>query len=173
MSSIFDYNDPLSYNKVDSQNGFKIEDFEDLEKELKGTPENELIYATNDSEMIDGDTGFDYIDGRGGGDLISGGEDIDLILGGSGNDFINEELGSDQPSGGADRDNLVFEFFDDGVDTINDFKVGEDTIQISGVSSDADVDYNQDTASLSVNGEEIAPLAPELKDWNDDSYEVF
>ncbi len=67
----------------------------------------------------------------------------------------------------------MFEFFDDGVDTVTDFKVGEDTIQIQGVGSNANVDYNRDTGSLSVNGEEIANLDVGLDGWGDDSYEVF
>ncbi len=189
MSSIVDYNDPLSSN-VNPQNGFKIEDFEGL-KEFPGTSGNDLLYATDDSELINGDAGFDYIDGRGGNDLISGGDETDFILGGDGNDvisgdngddlinggdgndLINGGAGSDQLSGGEGHDTFVFEFFDDGVDTVTDFKVGEDTIQIKGVGSDANVDYNQDTGSLSVNGEEIAKLDVGLDGWSDDSYEVF
>ncbi|ELS04118.1 putative calcium-binding protein [Xenococcus sp. PCC 7305] len=189
MSSIVDYNDPLLSN-INSQNGFKIEDFEGL-KELKGTSGNDLIYATNDNELINGGDGFDYIDGQGGNDVISGGDEMDFILGGDGNDLISggngDDMidggaghdivyggsGSDQLSGGAGDDVFVFEFFDDGVDTISDFKVGEDTIKIHGAGSDANVDYNQDTGSLSVNGEEIAKLDAGLDGWNDDSYEVF
>ncbi len=189
MSSIVDYNNPL-LSETNSQNGFQIEDFEGL-KEFTETSGNDLLYQTNDSEFIDGDAGFDYIDGQGGNDLISGGDEIDfimggdgsdvisgdhgddLILGGDGDDAISGGAGSDQLSGGAGSDTFVFEFFDDGVDTVTDFQVGEDTIQIKGVGSDANVNYDRDTGSLSANGEEIAKLDAGLDGWSDDSYEVF
>ena len=189
MSSIVDYNNPLLSN-ISSQNGFKIEDFEGL-KEFNGTSGNDLLYGTDENELINGGAGFDYIDGQGGDDVISGGDEMDFILGGAGNDLISGDngndminggdghdiiaggAGSDQLAGGAGNDVFVFEFFDDGVDTVTDFKVDEDTIKINGVGAGANVDYNQDTGSLSVNGEEIAKLDAGLDGWNDDSYEVF
>lgn len=171
MSSCVNFNNHLSFD-MDSYNGFKIEDFESPEPDLKASFENRL-YGTDDSETLNGGQGFDYIDGRGGDDLIIGSNEADFILGGDGNDVISGGNGDDIISGGAGNDTFVIEFFDKGVDKITDFTVGEDTIEIRGFGSDVNVDYNQDTGSLSVDGEEIARLDVGLDNFNDDSYEVF
>ena len=189
MSSIANSIEFMS-SEPNYDDGFQLADFEGLE-ELFRNEGNEPIYGSNNSDTLPGAAGFDYIDGQGGDDLISGGDDLDFILGGTGddiisgdngddlidggagNDLINGGSGNDMIRGGAGNDTFVFEFFDDGVDTVTDFTVGEDTIQIKGVGSDATVDYDQDTGSLSVNGEEIAKLDVGLDDWSDDSYEVF
>ncbi len=172
MSSYVNYNNPL-LSDLNPHDGFKVEGLENHEPELSLTSESKLLSPKNSSESIDGLGGNILLSGGDDAEVLVGGDGNDVIDGGAGDDLINGGAGNDQLTGGAGKDTFVFEFFDPGVDTITDFKVGEDTIEIRGFGSDANVDYNQDTGSLSVNGEEIAKLDVGLDNFNDDNYEVF
>lgn len=99
--------------------------------------------------IIDGNVGNNTIDGKGGNDVIygfggndkligglgdnnlNGGEGFDTLIGGNGNDFLTGESGADTLTGSKGSD--VFYFFapNEGVDTIKDFSVKDDTIYVS------------------------------------------
>lgn len=64
----------------------------------------------------------DYIDGEAGDDTLSGGDGDDSLEGDGGNDIL---------TGGAGVDLFVYNGTADGVDTITDFEVGVDKIQVS------------------------------------------
>ena len=172
MTSYVNYHNPL-LSDLNSHDGFKVEGLENREQELSLTSESELLSPTNGSESVYGSGGNILLNGGDDAEVLVGGDGNDLIDGGAGDDLINGGAGNDRLTGGAGKDTFVFEFFDKGVDAITDFKVGEDTIEIRGVGSDANVEYNQDTGSLSVNGKEIVTLEPGLENFNDDSYDVF
>jgi len=55
----------------------------------------------------------------------------DALSGGAGNDRLIGGAGNDRLSGGAGADIFVFDFPDEGIDTINDFVSGTDKIQLS------------------------------------------
>ena len=172
MTSYVNYNNPL-LSDLDSHDGFKVEGLGNHELELSLTSESKLLPPKSGSESID-DLGGNSLLGEGDdAKVLVGGDGNDVLDGGTGNDLINGGAGNDRLTGGAGNDTFVLEFFDPGIDTITDFKVGEDTSEIRGFGSNANVDYNQETGSLSVNGEEIAKLDVGLENFNDDSYEVF
>ena len=75
-----------------------------------------------------------YINAGGGNDLVTGGNANDFLVGGAGNDTIKGGLGNDSLLGGAGSDTFVFDTKLDGnanLDTILDFNVTDDTIQLS------------------------------------------
>lgn len=84
----------------------------------------------------------DTLSGKGGNDLLNGGKGNDTLVGGSGNDPLKGGSGNDKLSGGAGKDTLaggsgkdVFLFNaplngSTNVDTITDFSVVDDTIQL-------------------------------------------
>jgi serralysin len=85
-------------------------------------------------------------------DILQGHNGDDLIDGGNGDDIIRDGLGSDTMTGGAGAD--VFILSQDGeVDTITDFTIGEDTIDLSLWPLLRDI--SQLTISLRADGMEI------------------
>lgn len=75
--------------------------------------------------------------GVGGDDTLLGSDGNDTLLdGGTGNDKLNGFGGSDTLTGGAGADNFGFISPDDGIDTITDFSVAEDTITVYPSSFD-------------------------------------
>ncbi|MDJ0743197.1 MAG: hypothetical protein QNJ32_07525 [Xenococcaceae cyanobacterium MO_167.B27] len=189
MSSILESSESLS-STSNIIGGLDIVGFDNKENNLQGTDQSDSISGGQLNDVISGGAGFDFIDGQGGDDVIHGGEDIDflmgnqgddtisgnggddLILGGAGNDVISGGAGNDNLYGGEGKDTFVLEFFDNGTDTINDFQVNEDKILIKGVNADAEVNYDDITGKLSVNGQEVANLQPGL-DFTDENYDIF
>jgi VCBS repeat-containing protein len=118
--------------------------------------DGKLKNGTNGADAIVGTNGDDTINGASGDDDISSGADSDVLNGGSGKDYLsggsqNDTLngntdadtlsggdGSDQLRGGTGDDTFVFNFGEDGFDTIIDFNrggvAGGDVIQLQGFS---------------------------------------
>ncbi|CAH1586782.1 hypothetical protein THF1C08_290001 [Vibrio jasicida] len=85
--------------------------------------------ATDDSYLVGGDTGINLIGGEGD-DLIVGGDADDVLIGGLGSDILT---GGD----GSDTFKWTVDSVDEGaVDTITDFTVNEDSIDLREVISD-------------------------------------
>ncbi|HDM8046003.1 TPA: cadherin-like domain-containing protein, partial [Vibrio campbellii] len=85
--------------------------------------------TTDDSYLVGGDTGIN----------LTGGEGDDLIVGGDGDDVLVGGLGSDILTGGDGSDifKWTVDSVDEGaVDTITDFTVNEDSIDLREVISD-------------------------------------
>ncbi len=190
MSSILDYTEPLS-STSNIIGGLDMVGFEDTQNNLRGTEQSDSITGGGLEDIIQGGAGFDFINGNEGDDVIKGGDNIDFLMGGTGNDVISGDAGddfimggagddvikggagNDNIFGGAGKDTFVLEFFDNGgVDTINDFQVGEDKIELRGFGSDAQVNYDEITGQLSVDGQQIANLQPGL-DFSDEDYDIF
>lgn len=115
--------------------------------------------ATDDSYLVGGDAGIN----------LTGGEGDDLIVGGDGDDVLIGGLGSDILTGGDGSDifKWTVDSVDEGaVDTITDFTVNEDSIDLREVISDlnnsmidmddllghitADYDASTEAVSLSI-----------------------
>ncbi|HHF3263158.1 TPA: retention module-containing protein [Vibrio alginolyticus] len=123
--------------------------------------------AVDDSYLVGGDTGINLIGGDGD-DVILGGDGDDVILGGDGDDVLIGGLGSDILTGGDGSDifKWTVDSVDEGaVDTITDFTVNEDSIDLREVISDLNnsmidmddllghisADYDASTESVSLN----------------------
>ncbi len=148
---------------------------------IDGKGGNDTIYGGEDidflmgnqgDDMLSGDGGNDFILGGAGNDVIKGGAGDDNLFGGAGNDEIKGGAGNDNLFGGEGQDTFVLEFFDNGIDRINDFDINEDKIVIKGVSADAEVDYDNKSGKLFVDGEELANLQPGL-DFTDENYDIY
>ena len=107
---------------------------------LNGSDGNDSIFGDDGNDTIDGGAGNDLIDGGAGNDCIDGGAGDDLLIGffdndtiegGSGNDTLIGFSGDDTLIGGDGSDVFVFDPQDlSGFDTVEDFVVGEDTLEI-------------------------------------------
>ncbi|MEP0870407.1 hypothetical protein NDA01_11395 [Trichocoleus desertorum AS-A10] len=109
------------------------------------------LFATDDSDpVIEGTIvddvinalgGNDYITANAGNDTLLGGAGADTILGGPGDDWLDGGTGNDNLDGELGRDRFVFNTAS-GRDTVQDFTVADDTIQIAaglGFSNGTDV----------------------------------
>jgi len=79
------------------------------------------------SDFLSGNRGQDILIGEKGDDTLYGGQGNDILLGSQGNDFLSGDLGDDTLVGdvGSDRFLLSTNF---GIDTIDDFEVGQDLL---------------------------------------------
>ncbi len=68
--------------------------------------------------------------GLGGNDTLLGSGGSDILDGGTGNDYLLSFGGSDKLTGGTGADNFGFFDSSDGIDTITDFSVADDTITV-------------------------------------------
>lgn len=97
-----------------------------IESTRKDFGEGEIIGTDGDDNLI----------GSPGDDQISGLAGVDIINGEAGNDIIIGGLGNDQISGGSGADTFVLNSLNDSSDTVADFEVGVDKIDLSGFVDD-------------------------------------
>jgi VCBS repeat-containing protein len=116
-----------------------------------------IYFASNADDVVSGLDGSDVLHGENGNDQLSGGAGIDFLYGERGDDILdggdgNDELdggpGDDQLTGGNGSDTFIITkeagSVDSGDDTILDFGVGVDHLQLNGLTvnslTSADVD---------------------------------
>lgn len=106
---------------------------------ISGGNGRDTIYGGRGNDLISGGGGNDRLFGGTGNDLIYGDKGDDTLQGGQGNDILNGGKGNDLLIGGKGNDNLTggkgkdrFRFAPgDGLDTITDFTIGKDVIELS------------------------------------------
>ncbi len=86
-----------------------------------GTPNNDNLVGSTDDYTLKGFAGNDNLQGKNGDDNLLGGDGNDLLIGGNGNDVL---------TGGSGLDSFQFNSPSEGVDTITDFSVADDTILV-------------------------------------------
>ena len=97
------------------------------------------IYGGSGYDVLQGGTGIDTIYGGSGNDTISGGGGADNLSGGRGHDAIDGGGGGDQITGGLGADTFIFHAISDSFvgtqDTITDFAIGLDVIDLSTIDA--------------------------------------
>jgi Ca2+-binding RTX toxin-like protein len=101
---------------------------------------NDTLTGTAGNDSLNGGNGNDSLIGNAGNDTLIGGNGTDFLVGSAGNDLLNGDNGSDTLRGGLGSDTLtggngedIFVFASgEGIDTINDFKLGTDKIGLTG-----------------------------------------
>ena len=103
------------------------EDGKDL---ILGGRGQDQLQGGKDLDTLKGNSGNDTLFGQDGNDLLFGDENNDEIQGGAGNDTLVGGSGNDTLFGQAGSDRFLFEV-SNGVDTIGDFVVAEDKIELA------------------------------------------
>ena len=118
---------------------------------IRGTGHSDLIFGNGDADTLRGNGGPDILIGGAGdntlyggagNDLLVGEGDTDLLIGGKGNDTLIGGAYLDRLSGGAGRD--VFVISNNSLeahplpDTVRDFEIGKDRIDLSGLRDKSD-----------------------------------
>jgi Ca2+-binding RTX toxin-like protein len=91
---------------------------------------DQTLTGTDAGEALTGGTGKDILDGGAGDDTLSGGGGADLLHGGSGADVFTVSGPVDAP---------------DGLDQVQDFTTGEDSLDFGGLTA-TDTSFATDTA---------------------------
>jgi Ca2+-binding RTX toxin-like protein len=92
---------------------------------------NDTITGTNGVDNLRGGVGDDVLFGLGGVDTLLGGADNDSLNGGDGIDHLYGEAGVDTITTGAGRDIVYFASDETLTDTITDFALYSDTINLA------------------------------------------
>lgn len=100
---------------------------------ITGSAFKDVILANTGDDTVFGNAGNDVLQGGSGFDKLSGGDGYDKIYGGAGGDTIDGQNGTDTLTGGVGKDKFVFstKLKATNIDTIKDFSVIDDTIQLS------------------------------------------
>lgn len=92
---------------------------------------NDKVFSGKGDDRVFGGAGRDWIFGNAGNDSLYGGEGDDKLWGNVGDDLLWGGQGDDDLFGGAGRDTFVLAV-GEGTDTIYDFRVGQDSIALTG-----------------------------------------
>ncbi len=121
---------------------------------------NNITSGFDDSDdTLHGQGGDDRLDGRGGNDALFGGAGHDELIGGKGNDLLDGGSGDDLLHGGAGGDRYVLSL-NAGIDTIQDFRIGEDRLILDKRLKLDQLSFGQDGSSTVIryNEQPIAVL---------------
>lgn len=112
---------------------------------ISGGADDDDIFGNGGDDVINGDSGEDELRGGGGDDTIYGGSENDLLVGWTGDDVLDGQAGNDEIRGGDGSNDLWGGGGEDtfiytrqvgsalAVDTIYDFEVGVDRIDVSAI----------------------------------------
>ncbi len=92
-----------------------------------------MLYGVTGADQLSGEEGDDELHGGDGDDYLDGGEGADILHGGKGADTLKGGDGNDALKGNRGKDIFVLDGLGD--DLILDFKVGEDKIDLTDISS--------------------------------------
>ncbi|MEX0311276.1 MAG: calcium-binding protein [Tateyamaria sp.] len=117
---------------------------------LNGENANDRLYGGGGHDTLIGENGNDLLHGGGGNDSLSGGAGKDRLEGRNGNDTLEGGFGDDILIGGTGADVFVFADDQTRADTITDFTIGTDLIQIGfyGFTDISDLNMVQDGADV-------------------------
>ncbi|MDZ7994851.1 MAG: hypothetical protein RM022_001745 [Nostoc sp. EfeVER01] len=97
----------------------------------------DTLVGGSGADIIDGGSDNDNLLGGNGDDILFGSSGKDILIGNTGNDYLQGDSGDDLLTGGAGSDKFAFatgskfNIRELGVDTISDFILEEDKIQLS------------------------------------------
>ena len=142
------------------------------EDTIQGGEGNDSLFGQEDNDFLLGNEGNDQLQGGKGSDNLLGNIGNDNILGQEGNDILDGGMGDDILVGGNGSDRFFFDT-NNGNDTINDFIVAEDIIEIA-----ADLgfsDGNEVLAAITNSGVTIEPdgLFTEITFSEDNTVSIF
>ena len=110
---------------------------------LYGGDGNDQLFGGGNMDELFGGRGNDYLDGGEDADKLYGGSGNDSIIGGKGNDLIYGGNGVDTLSGGEGADIFFYVSTLDSGDTITDFTLNVDKIDLSALDANSNVTGNQ------------------------------
>jgi Ca2+-binding RTX toxin-like protein len=121
----------------------------DLIYGLEGGDGNDKLYGQAGDDGLNGGLGNDTLEGGYGNDTLNGDDGNDYVRGGNGNDNLYGGNNNDTLTGGTGVDSFSFNSSNEGIDTLTDFVIIDDTITVNanafggGLTVDAAIMPNQ------------------------------
>lgn len=100
---------------------------------LKGESGDDLMRGLAGDDILKGKAGHDRLQGGQGDDLLQGGQGHDVLKGGQGDDVLKGGRGDNILVGGKGQDTFAYDRVDHCRDTITDFELGIDFIDLSNL----------------------------------------
>jgi Ca2+-binding RTX toxin-like protein len=105
-----------------------------------------VVFGNGEDNILRGLGGADTLNGGGGSDILRGGRSADKLFGGAGDNILIGGAGKDKLNGGTGSDPFVFNRAPHSPnssdrDVIQDFELGIDRIDLSGVTVIQDGDF--------------------------------
>lgn len=95
-----------------------------------GTEIADRLVSFSGNDVLNGKAGADQLEGNAGSDQLLGSSQADTLLGGNQNDQLTGGGGQDFLQGGLGRDQFIYKNANHGRDTIADFQLGKDRIDL-------------------------------------------
>jgi len=112
---------------------------------------NDTVYGGAAQDTLYGGSGNDFIDGGNTNDELYGESGNDTLIGGQGEDYLEGGSGDDvltgDGSGGSAKEDVFYYESNFGDDTITDFDLNKDTLEISGDINDSGIADAADLAA--------------------------
>ncbi|PSV27415.1 tandem-95 repeat protein [Photobacterium sp. GB-56] len=134
--------------------------------------DNNIVNGSDVDNDLVGSTGIDILNGLLGNDKLSSGEGNDTLNGGEGDDLLIGGQGNDLLNGGIGADTFTWsksESISD-IDTIRDFDLAEDKLNLSDLLKDATAETLDDFLSISQNNDDSVIT---IKTGNDKSVNII
>jgi serralysin len=103
---------------------------------------NDTLFGGQSNDLILGGRNDDLLFGDRGADTIYGGRGNDTLLGGNGDDFLGGDFGVNILTGGGGSDRFVIQP-SRGIDTVLDFNMGEDFLELADGLQFSDISLEQ------------------------------
>jgi Ca2+-binding RTX toxin-like protein len=110
--------------------GYAI-DFGLYNTNIVGGTQGDILTGGSKADTISGGGGNDTLTANSGNDTLNGGNGNDTLIGGAGNDKLTGGTGTDTLTGGTKVDRFIVNASNQGIDTITDFTVVDDSIEVS------------------------------------------
>ncbi|MBP2700251.1 type I secretion C-terminal target domain-containing protein, partial [Vibrio parahaemolyticus] len=119
-------------------------------------PSINVVSGTETDNNLQGKIGLDILKGLSGNDALFGSDGNDSLNGGEGNDLLIGGQGNDVLIGGSGIDTFAWDLSEsiNDIDSIQDFNLTEDKLNLSDLLKDATAETLDDYLSISQNGED-------------------
>ena len=126
-------------------------------------------WSGSEAAIIIGGSGNDTIKSNNGSDTILGGAGMDTMIGGAGDDRVGGGADSDVLTGGSGADLFIFDWIDagTGMDTIEDFEIGTDSISLEGFREVSGEDVDGGAMVRAMRDDEIQEILVRNVSWSD------
>jgi hypothetical protein len=100
---------------------------------VEGGPGDDEIQGGRGTDLLIGGPGDDEVRGGEDDDLLYGGPGADRVIGSSGDDVVYGGAGVDRLEGREGRDRFAWSSSDEGIDTVQGFEPGLDSLAVAGI----------------------------------------